>query len=133
MSRTNPFSPDLVAPCGIDCRVCRAYGREKNPCPGCRADDASKPKTRVICKIKTCEHIAKGQVEYCFECGEFPCAHLLNLDKRYRTRYGTSVVANLTSIKNPGMQSFLERESEKRTCPGCGAPLCMHQPQCLSC
>jgi hypothetical protein len=31
------------------------------------------------------------------------------------------------------MQSFLNSETVKWTCPGCADILCMHQPQCLSC
>ena len=26
----------------MNCRLCRAYGREKNACPGCRGDDSLK-------------------------------------------------------------------------------------------
>ncbi len=135
MERTTPNSTRafLIAPCGINCRVCRAYGRAKNPCPGCRADDADKPKTRVICPIKTCDKIAKGQIKYCFDCDEFPCAPLLHLDKRYRTRYGTSVIDNLQSIKKIGIRRFVKSEDEKWTCSECGGMLCMHEAQCLSC
>ena len=32
-------TPDLIAPCGMNCSLCRAYGRERKPCPGCRGDD----------------------------------------------------------------------------------------------
>ena len=28
--------PDLVAPCGMNCRLCHAYQREMNHCNGCR-------------------------------------------------------------------------------------------------
>ena len=126
-------SPDLIAPCGLNCRLCRAYAREKNPCPGCRGDDAGKPKTRVICRIKTCEKIVSGEIQYCFDCGGFPCPPLARLDKRYRTRYGTSVIDNLLSIKKVGMRAFIENENRKWTCPVCGAMLCMHEPGCLSC
>ncbi|MGE5248885.1 MAG: DUF3795 domain-containing protein [Bacteroidota bacterium] len=133
MRDASSFSSSLIAACGIDCRVCRAHTRAKNPCPGCRGDDARKPKTRVICKIKTCEKIATGRVGYCFECGEFPCGHVLRLDKRYRAKYGTSVVENLLSIQKTGMPSFLKTERARWTCPQCGDILCMHRPQCPSC
>jgi hypothetical protein len=131
--KTNPTSPELIAPCGLNCRLCRAYTREKNACPGCRAGDAQKPKTRVICRIKTCEKIVKAEIEWCYDCEEFPCFYLARLDKRYRTRYGTNVIANLLCIQETGLQNFIESENRKWTCPACGEMLCMHQPACPSC
>lgn len=123
----------LIAPCGLNCRLCRAYQRRRNPCPGCRADDAIKPKTRVICRVKICEkRMAKG-IEFCSQCGEFPCAHVMHLDKRYRTKYATSVVENLTAIRDRGIAAFVENENRKWTCSGCGGTLCMHDPRCPVC
>ena len=34
----------LIAPCGMDCGLCRGYVREKNRCAGCNGDDSSKPR-----------------------------------------------------------------------------------------
>jgi len=124
---------EAVAPCGINCSLCRRYGWDKKPCPGCRGDDALKLKTCVRCYIKNCEKLAAGKYEYCFDCSEFPCKRLVNLDKRYRTNYGTSVIDNLLSIKKIGAVKFVENEKIKWTCPECGALLCMHKPQCLAC
>jgi hypothetical protein len=130
---TNSTNPTLIAPCGIDCRLCRAYGRDRKPCPGCRMDDPFKSNACVTCQIKNCEKRIDGELEYCFECDEFPCARLAHLDKRYRTRYGLSVIDNLTSIQESGILYFVETENKKWTCPACGAMLCMHQPHCLAC
>lgn len=123
----------LIAPCGINCGVCKAHIRAKKPCPGCRAEDSSKPKTRVICKIKTCETLQAQGFAYCFECSEFPCEPAMHLDKRYRTKYGTSPIDNLLSIKLDGMARFLEGEESKWTCPECRSTLCMHEPACRAC
>jgi hypothetical protein len=132
-TKTNSTSPFLMAPCGINCRLCRAYARDKKACPGCRGDNTLKPKTRVTCKIKTCEKRLREKIEYCFDCDEFPCALLTHLDKRYRTNYGTSPIDNLTSIKKIGFSKFIRNENKKWTCPQCEAMLYMHEPQCLSC
>lgn len=126
-------NPTLIAPCGINCRLCHAYIREKNACPSCRGDDTTKMKSCLSCKIKNCENMAKGQFEYCFECGEFPCILLSHLDKRYRSRYGLSVLENLVSIQEVGIMNFVKNENEKWACHECGAMICMHKPQCLSC
>lgn len=126
-------TPNLIAPCGINCGVCRAHLRAENACPGCRADDAGKPKTRVVCKIKTCQALLQGKLNYCVDCDRFPCAVLLHLDKRYRTKYGASPVENLHSIQRKGLSKFMRDEAKKWTCPQCGGLLCMHEPHCLSC
>lgn len=124
---------DLIAPCGMNCRLCRAYGRKRNPCPGCRADDSRKPRTRVCCRIKNCEKRAGAGERFCFRCNEFPCPDLNRLDKRYRTRYGMSMIDNLTTIRKSGTRSFLRKEKARWTCPGCGELLCVHEPECPSC
>lgn len=129
----NSTTPDLIAPCGLNCCLCKAHIRKKNACPGCRADDALKPKTRVICKIKTCEKMASGNISYCFDCEKFPCPNLAHLDKRYQTKYAASPIGNLVSIKDIGITKFIANEDKKWACPECGVLLCMHEPRCLVC
>jgi len=133
VTRTNPFRASLIAPCGMNCRLCRAYMREKEAYPGCRGDDAGKPKTRVTCRIKTCDKITKGEVRYCFSCESFPCGNLNHLDKRYRTNYGMSMIENLRNIRKSGVRHFIETEKQRWTCSECGQIICVHQPQCLRC
>ncbi len=138
MPRTHPApsatltTADLIAPCGINCRLCRAYRRERNPCPGCRAAGRFKERVRSHCGV-CCEKLAAGDCRYCFECGDFPCKLLLHLDKRYRTRYATSPLDNLARIHADGIRRFVQSENEKWACPGCGELLCMHDPICPSC
>lgn len=126
-------SKDLIAPCGINCGVCFAYLREKNKCCGCRCGDIKKPKTRVNCKIKTCEFFAKSKKKYCFECDQFPCEKLKHLDKRYRTKYFMSMVENLKMIREIGIKKFLESEEIKWKCKKCGGIVCVHTGKCISC
>ena len=135
ISKTTSTSKILIAPCGIDCRLCRAYVRvgKSIPCPGCRGDNTNKAWSCVTCKIKNCAEIIDGKYKYCFACDLFPCARLKQLDKRYKTKYGTSPIQNLQSIKESGIRKFLEIENKKWTCPECGMMICMHIPQCLSC
>lgn len=123
----------LIAPCGMNCRLCRAYGREKNACPGCRGDDSLKPKTRVICKIKNCRKIKNGRHKYCFSCTSFACAALDHLDDRYRTRYAMSMIENLKSIKELGIRQFTKNEEKRWACPECGTILCVHRENCIHC
>ena len=123
----------LIAPCGLDCRLCRAYLREKNACPGCRGDDSIKSNACVTCKIKNCPKIANDEVTFCSECNEFPCSLINNLEKRYTLNYEVSVISNLKHIKKHGLKNFLNYENKAWACPNCGELLCMHKDECPSC
>jgi hypothetical protein len=123
----------LIAPCGMNCRLCRAYQREKNSCPGCYRDDRFNVITRVNCKIKNCATIKSGQVKFCFACEQYPCGNLKHLDKRYRTKYGMSMLENLENIERSGIRAFIRQEKKKWACPECGEILCVHQESCSSC
>ena len=128
---------ELIAPCGMNCRLCLGYIRERNTCPGCRNSthhDSQKSKYRTTCTIKNCEQIVKGQLKYCSDrCNTFPCARLKQLDKRYRAKYGMSMLANLKMINELGIRHFIRNEKTRWICPGCGEILCVHRPDCLSC
>jgi hypothetical protein len=129
----NATQRQLIAPCGINCNLCRAFQREKNKCPGCRDDRTIKLKTCVTCRIKNCSKLTTGRKQYCFACTEFPCERLKHLDKRYRRKYGTSVIENLLCIKNIGINKFIKSENKKWKCPECGGIICMHKPDCVLC
>jgi hypothetical protein len=74
-----------------------------------------------------------GAVRYCYECGSFPCKRLKALDKRYRTKYGMSMIENLKSIKENGINEFMAKEKQKWSCPKCGELMCCHAGYCLCC
>ena len=128
---------ELIAPCGMNCRLCWAYIRDKNTCPGCRGTnklDGSIPKHCRTCKIRNCEEINRGKRKYCLvSCDRFPCARLKQLDKRYRTKYGMSMIENLRMINESGIRHFIRNEKKKWICPECGEMMSVHKPTCLSC
>jgi len=123
----------LIAPCGMNCSVCRAYLRKKNKCSGCRVTDIGKPITRTTCKIKTCDVLETNNSSYCFECEKFPCGEIKRLDKRYCTKYNMSMIENLENIKKFGVEKFIESEKARWTCPECGGTICVHIGKCSSC
>lgn len=132
-NRSRVTSPDSIAPCGMNCSLCRAYGRERKPCPGCRGDDSMKTKTRLTCRIKNCKKIMEGEIFYCFGCGDFPCETLCHLDSRYRTKYGMSMIENLKSINKSGIGEFVKKEKDRWACRQCGEIVCVHKPECCFC
>ena len=89
----------IVAPCGMDCGICLGYQRKKNRCSGCNAIDGSLPNYCKKCLIRNCETIANNETKLCYECSKYPCARLKQLDKRYRTNYGMSMLDNLNKIR----------------------------------
>ncbi len=121
----------LIAPCGMNCSLCYAFLREQNKCAGCRGADTGKGKSILQCSIRTCT-VRRGK--FCSrKCERFPCERLHGLDKRYRTKYGMSMLDNLAKIENSGVRSFLRAEKTKWACPGCGETICVHKPACQAC
>ena len=135
--KTTTIPTDLIAPCGMNCRLCLGYIREINTCPGCRMidkQDSKKSEYRNRCRIRNCEQIANGKSKYCSDsCRSFPCARLKQLDKRYRKKYGMSMIDNLKMINEFGIRHFTRNEKERWLCPECGDMICVHRPACLSC
>jgi len=133
MTNQVKFDRALIAPCGMNCGTCIGYLRTKNKCPGCRMISVKKPESVQRCIIVNCTHLEKTESNFCYECGNFPCKRMKQLDKRYRTKYGTSFIENLLMIKDKGMDYFLGFESFRRTCPVCGSTLSVHRSFCPEC
>ena len=126
---------DLIAVCGMNCRICVGYfgytmsgKKRKHPCSGCRSTNKS-------CSFvkKRCRKTLKREVNYCFECEDFPCEIIEKLDKAYRERYKMSMIENLNSIEEKGIEKFLESEEEKYRCDECGGVICVHTDRCYEC
>jgi hypothetical protein len=88
---------------------------------------------RLRCQIKNCEKVQQSQSGFCYECDQFPCARLKHLDKRYRTKYGMSMLENLEFIQTKGLPSFIKKEKSRWRCPLCGGTICVHKHLCSSC
>jgi hypothetical protein len=127
------FEKALIAPCGMNCGTCIAYLRPKNKCPGCRMQSEKKSTARTMCIVKTCINLEKSSTGFCYECEKFPCRRIKQLDKRYSTKYNTSFIGNLTTIREKGIDSFLRVEAIRRSCKVCGAVLSVHRDKCLVC
>jgi hypothetical protein len=127
------FEKIMIAPCGMNCGTCIAYLRVKNKCPGCRIYSADKAISVKRCIIQMCALLDRTDSNFCYDCEKFPCQRLKQLDKRYRTKYRTSFIENLTIIKEKGIDNFLSFESERRTCSNCGSVLTVHRDYFLVC
>ncbi len=123
----------LIAPCGMNCGICMAYLREKKKCPGCGGPDRDKSPSCLACKVKNCEFLQNEKQGFCFQCEQYPCARLKHLDKRYRTRYGMSMIENLENLRRLGIRKFVENERVRWACPECGGTICVHRGYCSTC
>jgi hypothetical protein len=126
------MSAELIAPCGMNCRLCYGYIRPRNQCFGCRAPDDKKPQSCSKCKIVMCEKRTENGWQTCAPC-DTPCRRLKDLDKRYTPKYHMSMIENLTTIRNQGMEFFLRQQEEKYRCPVCGETVCVHRNDCPAC
>lgn len=121
----------MFAPCGMNCKVCYKHCYHKKPCDGCLKSDWGKPKHCRKCKIKDC---VKGMgLTYCFECIDYPCKRIKNLEKSYNNRYLTSLMDNSEYVKQNGLKLFMEIQKEKYTCPKCGGIFSIHDRVCSEC
>ena len=133
MSININITSSLIAPCGMNCGLCIGYHRVKNKCAGCQSTSLNKPKHCINCSIKNCELLSIGKSRYCFSCQKYPCPRIKNLDKRYRAKYGMSMIENLNSIKEIGIRKFTINEKQKWTCSKCRNIISVHRELCMIC
>ena len=105
----------MFAPCGMNCKVCYKHCYNKKPCSGCLNSDKGKPEHCRKCKIKDC--IKGKSLSYCFECAEYPCKLIKNLEKSYNKRYQASLIENSRFVQGHGLEHFMEQQKIKYTCP----------------
>lgn len=131
------FDENLIAPCGMNCGVCEGHliylkGIKRNGyggCKGCRARD----KQCAFLKGH-CPQLAKGKLNFCYECKKFPCEQLLKLDKRYEKKgWDVSFSENNKRIKEIGLKKFIKEQEKKFICTKCGGTICVHLNACYNC
>lgn len=124
----------MLAPCGMNCAVCYKHvgiRKHSKPCEGCLKSDTGKPEHCRTCNIKSCAQ-GKGFV-HCFECVDFPCKLIKNLEKSYIKRYSASLIENSQTAKEKGISVFLENDRHKWTCAVCGGAFSLHDGVCSEC
>ncbi|MFA5859927.1 MAG: DUF3795 domain-containing protein [Elusimicrobiota bacterium] len=126
------LTPNLVAPCGMNCGICLNMFRD-GKCEGCNGDERLKTPACARCRIKKCGKLKVTKSGFCYECNIYPCARVQHLDKRYRTKYGMSMIDNLSYIKKYGLDKFVRYEKRRWKCPSCGELLCVHRDVCQFC
>ena len=131
------FNSELIAPCGMNCAICKAYLAYTHGVPRVRGKvtycAGCLPRGKNCYIKRGCRKLTKREIQSCSQCDSIPCAKLAHLDKRYRERYGMSMVENVKMIKEKGMEEFLKIQAERHSCPSCGDVVCVHDGKCYSC
>lgn len=102
-------------------------------CNGCKSD------TLFInckhCKIRACA--INRKVEHCNECNEYPCQllkeTLLNKDVQEKLPHLKVSPNNLTTIKNIGVDQWLDGQEKQWKCSECHANTSWYMLSCLNC
>lgn len=116
----------LTAPCGIYCGECEAHKAKDDPvsmermkqvlktemlpCPGCRTVKGNCPAIAGTCETYACA--VEHAVDFCFECGEFPCARLNPAADRAERLPHNIKVFSLCTIQNQGLAKLVEKYPE---------------------
>ena len=69
----------------------------------------------------------------CYQCGDFPCRLIRNLEKSYNSRYEESLVENSEIVREEGICNFLKIHSARYTCMECGGIVSLHDKVCTEC
>lgn len=126
----------MIAPCGLDCGICKRALAKTDPCPGCLGPDEQKPEFCAKgCGIIRCAKRRENGYAYCDECPDYPCEDVTEKENRYTSKYPLyeSPKKNLQTIRECGMEQFLEKEREQWTCRECGHIVCVHTGICSGC
>lgn len=116
----------LVAPCGIYCGDCGVYKVKDDPtlrelipkslnwngvpCPGCRPIEGNCQYTDGICATYAC--VTEHNLDFCFECPEFPCTKLNPSADRANILPHNMKLFSLCCIKQQGLAKFIEKSPE---------------------
>ena len=131
------FTPELIAPCGMNCGVCKSYLaysrgvlKEKGKVSHC---NSCRPRAKNCYIKRGCKKLRTNHVQSCYECTDMPCKNLEHLETRYQERYATSLVGNLMELKEKGMEQFLRTQEARFKCSNCGDVVSVHDQKCYTC
>lgn len=97
----------LFSLCGLNCSLCPSFIRGN--CTGCQEGSSC----ALICGIAPCS-IEHGNIDYCFECGEYPCSKYDGIDKRDSLISHKNQLKDMQKAKTIGIEKYHEEQLEKK-------------------
>jgi ribosomal protein L37E len=129
------FDPKMLAPCGLNCALCKRALQKERPCQGCRGPLAYKSNYCLTkCTIWICAKLADTD-GFCDQCPDYPCEQVMEKEIRYAETYPLteSPIQNLRAMRKDGMAAFLKAQEQQWRCVRCGATMCVHTGKCAKC
>lgn len=115
---------DLAAPCGLNCKACPLYKAEydadfrktlaakmkvqedKARCPGCRPAGGQVTPMEEKCRTFACA--ASKQIDFCYQCGDFPCQKLAPCADRANILPHNMKIFSLLTLQQKGREKWEE-------------------------
>ncbi len=140
------FNPDTY--CGIYCGACSIamYGKtghadrfasclgsvpqEELVCGGCKSDNIYAGCS--LCGLRRCAR--EKNIEHCIDCAEYPCKSYSTWQKVAKFLPHTHEAASsLNHIKQEGVDSWLNAQKSRWSCPECDRPFSWYASVCRKC
>ena len=95
----------LFSLCGLNCGLCPMFLNKY--CPGCGGGEGNQS-----CKIARCSMEHDG-VEYCFQCGEYPCSKYEHIDDFDSFMTHRSRRSDMERVRQFGIEAYNAEQVEK--------------------
>lgn len=95
----------LFSLCGLNCGLCPMFLNKY--CPGCGGGEGNQS-----CKIARCSMEHDG-VEYCFQCGEYPCSKYEHIDDFDSFMTHRSRRSDMERVRQFGIEGYNVEQVEK--------------------
>jgi len=97
-------------------------------CQGCKSDVHA-----VFCKNCTFKECALSRkIEYCFQCGDYPCEMLVALQKD-ECQHHSIVIENLSYLQKHGVKTWLDQQTQRWSCSTCNERFSWYSTTCKNC
>jgi predicted RNA-binding Zn-ribbon protein involved in translation (DUF1610 family) len=83
------------------------------------------------CEIKACAE--DKQLDFCFQCDEFPCARMIEFRDDEKYPYHQVVFNSLEDIRQKGIDTWLKEQDARWSCPNCGERFAWRDEVCKHC
>jgi len=134
--------------CGLNCCACPVLGANERGdkewikkvaedekctpndlrCHGCKTEMVAMYCTD--CEMRLCAR--KKGIEFCNECKDFPCETIKSF-RNDKSPHHSVIFRNLRTIKEKGLEAWLEEEVGRWACKKCGARFYWYSKTCSEC
>ena len=95
----------LFSLCGLNCGLCPMFLSKH--CPGCGGGEGNQS-----CKIARCS-MEHGGIEYCFQCGEYPCPKYDHIEDYDVFITGRNQKRDMKKAQQIGVEAYNAEQAEK--------------------